>query len=219
MLFPRLTGVRRLFKRAELPVANPTDPAADPDAVRRGDAAFRWASGFYASERVEHAALLLQDRSDVDVVALLWTLFRLSGGETVAAGSLDVAMKRVAPWQREVIGPLREARRAMKRMKMTVGPFHLRDEIKRLELQAERFQFTLLAQSAGESAAIGGAKLLTTVHEIAAFLAGRGLDVDAIAACADLAVELNTQNPDRHVGDADPAEPLAASGGFEQVGA
>ena len=108
----------------------------------------------YRRNEVAAACLTLQERYapevDVDVNVILWCVWTALGGhgeldEQTLAGALAV----VADWRREVILPLRAARRRLlteiKPVPLTMAE-SLRQDIGHAELEAERIELLVLAQ-------------------------------------------------------------------------
>ncbi len=97
-----------------------------------------WAVAAYARPGVADACLELQDVHRQNVPLLLWALWR--GGDVTAAVTLARA------WEIEVIAPLRGVRR---RLKGRSGAEALRDQVKAVELEAERTLMAALEGVAG----------------------------------------------------------------------
>jgi uncharacterized protein (TIGR02444 family) len=108
-----------------------------------------FALAVYASDGVSPATLLIQERCDVDVNVLLLAAYvgAVRRGVLTDADLADVH-RRVAPWQREVVQPLRTVR-----ARLTSGPppapspatTELRERIKAAELDAELIELDELA--------------------------------------------------------------------------
>jgi uncharacterized protein (TIGR02444 family) len=105
----------------------------DPDAF--------WAWSLAKYPEVEPLALRLQDEHGADVNLLLLCGFL----GRVAPEALDAAERAAAPWRREVLEPLRRARRAAK------GSV-LYESLKAVELEAERLAQRRLADAIGKPA-------------------------------------------------------------------
>jgi uncharacterized protein (TIGR02444 family) len=108
---------------------------------------------FYALPEVAAALVALQDRAGLDVNLILYALWHgLSGRGRLAAADMAAAERAVRPLRVEIIGPLRALRR---RLKPDPDPAvqRLRDEVKRLELAAERIAQARLAALAGPAPA------------------------------------------------------------------
>ena len=86
---------------------------------------------------MEQACLALQDRDGADVILALTLIWAGIEGIEADNGTLDRLLELSRHWQGEVIGPLREARRALKPAPDNSAQ-ELRARIKTLELEAER---------------------------------------------------------------------------------
>ncbi len=104
---------------------------------------WNFSTAFYALPGAAETCLELQDRNGADVNVLLFLLHLARAGRLL--GPADVARidALAAPWRKAVVAPLRGVRRVLK---APVGAFEpavaarLRDEVKRIELAAERLQ-------------------------------------------------------------------------------
>lgn len=120
------------------------------DTKARGAALWRFSLDVYARPGVAAACLELQERcaADVNVVlALIWHAD--SGGGALSRDSIGAGQAAVADWQTRVVKPLRDVRRALKGCDREDrdATESLRQKVKGLELEAERFeQFRLAAQ-------------------------------------------------------------------------
>lgn len=99
----------------------------------------------YRDEALSSCCLALQDRHEVDVPLLLLLAVAERAGRYVAASELDGLIDDAAGWREVVIVPLRKLRRAMKGRFSVPAEQKLRDEVKALELDAERLHVTRLA--------------------------------------------------------------------------
>lgn len=97
----------------------------------------------YAQPGIPPACLALQDDGGADVNVALFLLYLAAQGRQLDSSSVASIDAAVARWRERVVRPLRDVRRELK----TVGvPFagdtaeHLRSEIKRSELAAEKIQ-------------------------------------------------------------------------------
>lgn len=109
-----------------------------------GDSAlWRFSLAFYRRPGVAEACLQLQDTAGVDVNVLLYLLFLAARGRRVGAQDIDRIEATAASWRNAVVVPLREVRR---KLKAPLGPIDLaataglRNEVKRIELAAERIE-------------------------------------------------------------------------------
>ncbi|MEW5687237.1 MAG: TIGR02444 family protein [Pseudomonadota bacterium] len=100
-------------------------------------AIWEWALEAYARPGVPEACLTLQDAHGQNTSLLLWAVH----AETTDPALLARAAEAARAWDRTVLVPLREARRALK---PPLPPFDdharqaLREEVKALELATER---------------------------------------------------------------------------------
>jgi uncharacterized protein (TIGR02444 family) len=102
-----------------------------------------WAQAAYARPGVAEACLTLQDRHGQNVCLLLWAAW--SGAP---AQRLPDAVALVRRWEGEVVGPVRQARRALKSDIPPIsegGRLQLREVIRAAELDAERLLLEALA--------------------------------------------------------------------------
>jgi uncharacterized protein (TIGR02444 family) len=143
----------------------------------------------YGRPGVAPACLALQDRHGLDVNLLLYCGWCGSRGRALSGEEIAALDARVADWRREVVLPLRGVRRWMKTQEAAPGEEAgaLRDEVKRLELEAERIEQDLLfAASEGEA---GAASPAAAANNMASYLAFLGVE-PAITDIADLAAVL-----------------------------
>jgi uncharacterized protein (TIGR02444 family) len=120
------------------------DPASNDPAREL----WKFATSFYGREGVAAACLLLQDRLAVNVNILLLSLYALlERGVSLKSDDLSAARGLVDDWDREIVQGLRHLRR---RLKSGPSPapspatVELRDNIKSIELQAERIELAML---------------------------------------------------------------------------
>lgn len=112
----------------------------------------------YEQGVVSEALLRLQDQQGLDVNMLLLCVYAAACGEDAFSESEMDRLVRVAwAWGREVVAPLRQARRALKDMAGREGASQsgteaLRQEVKRLELEAEWAMQAALMAAKGERA-------------------------------------------------------------------
>jgi uncharacterized protein (TIGR02444 family) len=103
------------------------------------DAEAFWAWSLAKYPEVETLALRLQEEHGADVNILLFCAFV----GRVSAETLEAAERAVAPWRREVLEPLRRARRAAKGTS-------LHESLKTVELAAEQLAQQRISYAAGE---------------------------------------------------------------------
>ncbi|VXC84756.1 conserved hypothetical protein [Pseudomonas sp. 8Z] len=99
---------------------------------------WNFALELYARPGVEQACLELQD-AGVDVCLLLTGAWLQRRGCRCEAHRLDALRTLTAPWQREVVTPLRQLRQHWRADALQDSDWTtLREQVKKLELQAER---------------------------------------------------------------------------------
>ncbi|MBW3560254.1 MAG: TIGR02444 family protein [Proteobacteria bacterium] len=94
-----------------------------------------WAVQTYARPGVADACLELQDRHGMSVPLLLWTLWSREGG---SRPDLEAGAQVARSWEVEAVGPLRRLRRALKALNSDPDREAVRDQVKAVELDAER---------------------------------------------------------------------------------
>lgn len=113
----------------------------------------------YAQPGVEAACLALQDEADADVSLVLFALWLGRTGRVVAPQALERARAVAEAWQRQVTGPVRRARRALKEGSGELGPelapplAAARQRLLAVELDLERALLTALERLAAPCAA------------------------------------------------------------------
>jgi uncharacterized protein (TIGR02444 family) len=113
--------------------------------VAMSDQASFWSFSltFYARPGVADLCLELQDRFAVDVNVLLYLLWQASHRRRLGTGEVGEVIALVEEWRRQVVLPLRGARRFLKQPgpSWPAAEVHVfRERIKADELQAERLQ-------------------------------------------------------------------------------
>ncbi|RTL66206.1 MAG: TIGR02444 family protein [Hyphomicrobiales bacterium] len=101
----------------------------------------------YADPVVAGACLELQDGWGADVNVVLFVLWHGANHHRLEKRNVEIIDQRIEPWRRQVVRPLRAVRRAMKDAPeawLQPETEHLRNDIKRRELEAERLQQTML---------------------------------------------------------------------------
>jgi uncharacterized protein (TIGR02444 family) len=147
------------------------------------DAFWDFAVSVYAANGVSDECLALQDRDGLDVNLLLFCAYAgLAYGRAFDDADLENLTQDSAAWQRDVVGPLRAARIAMKpleqdpRTEVAHGVAALRQTVKESELAAERIEHAILIDwmrgHPGHRAPDGAA---AAVANIAALLARHGI--------------------------------------------
>lgn len=161
---------------------------------RRAAARELWAFSLavYDRPQVANACLALQDRHGLDVNLLLFCCWAGARGQKLTKAKLKRLDKAVAGWRQDVVGPLRSARRHLKRERDDDAQ-DLRAKIMELEIEAERQEQIrlagLLPLPAGEpEPRLAAANLL-------AYIATCGLEGE-MADTAELATLMTGSFPD-----------------------
>jgi uncharacterized protein (TIGR02444 family) len=159
------------------------------------EALWRFSTAFYARAGVAEALIKLQDRAGFDVNLMLFALwFGLSGRNRFTAAELAAADRAIDPIKGDLVEPLRALRRRL-RSNPDADIQRLREEIKRLELAAERILQNRLAHFAGmpvtnndpaSRVAAAEANLALYLGPEAADSAEAAIIRDALRACARL---------------------------------
>lgn len=119
-----------------------------------------WALQAYARPGVPEACLALQDQHGQNTSLLLWAVYAQANDAALLARAAEAARA----WDRVALVPLREVRRALK---APLPPLEdraredLRQDVKRLELAAERLLLETLGSLAAGS---GGAPALEALE-------------------------------------------------------
>ena len=111
-----------------------------------------WALGIYAKPGVAEACLDLQDKDQQCTVYLLWAAWAADQGLVLSHDSLVTGQALASQWEREVVQPLRHARRHLKTVIEAMpdpAPEALREQVKAAELLAEKTLIEALAKLAG----------------------------------------------------------------------
>lgn len=129
-----------------------------------------WAVRAYAAPGVEPLCLALQDHHGQSVCLMLWAGWAAAGDRWPGAQGLAEAVILARRWEREVVGPLRAARRGLKTAPglSDAARETLRTQVRAGELAAE--QALLLALEA-VTPAVGEARLSPLAALAAASLA------------------------------------------------
>ena len=102
---------------------------------------WRFSLAFYARDGVAPACLRLQDRDGLDVNIVLYCCWAAAQGAALDEVAMAATIAATTAWRLEVVQPLRSVRRALRGGIPPVpvpAAAALRDEVKRLELEAER---------------------------------------------------------------------------------
>ncbi|RPI42477.1 MAG: TIGR02444 family protein [Betaproteobacteria bacterium] len=110
---------------------------------------WRFSLAFYGRAGVPETCLRLQDARAVDVNVMLYLLFLAGMGIRIQRPDLDRIESLVGDWRESVVRPLRGVRRTLKTIQApfaTAATEKLRNEVKRIELEAERLQQLVMEQ-------------------------------------------------------------------------
>jgi len=102
---------------------------------------WQFSLAYYARPGVASACLMLQDECGVDVNVALFLLFLAAQNRVIDDDDMRRIVAVASPWHDAVVSPLRSVRRRMKSGSQGFGAIPteaLRDEVKRVELSAER---------------------------------------------------------------------------------
>ena len=106
---------------------------------------------FYNDAEVQQACLAFQDEHGGDVNVMLYLLYRAGQGaafDETGVRALDAA---IAPWREEMVRPIRALRRALKTtayLPDAEAQESFRNQVKKIELNAEKLQQTVLEGNA-----------------------------------------------------------------------
>jgi uncharacterized protein (TIGR02444 family) len=144
-----------------------------------------WAAGVYAAPGVEAACLELQDRWGQSVCLLLWAGWAAGRDASPGAETVGAAAVLARTWEAEVIGPLRRARRALKRAPGLgeVERAALRTRARDAELAAERALLAALEALTPAPGAAGGPMAAVMARAVAAW--GEPAPAEALLALAE----------------------------------
>lgn len=171
------------------------EPGTDDPAL------WRFSLAVYDRPGVAAACLDLQDRCGLDVNLLLFAAWAGAAcGRRLSVPELEAARAMTAPWQSEVVAPLRRVRRRLKAPLPEALPApavqSLRARLQAAELEAERIAQTALARAcrfdvperleAGAGRAAAAANLQTYLALCGVDPAAERAALDAIlAGCGD----------------------------------
>jgi uncharacterized protein (TIGR02444 family) len=126
----------------------------------------------YARPGVPEACLALQDRHGLDVNLVLACLWAAASGRGRLDGARIAALRDASQaWQETVVAPLRGIRRRLKGWPESA----FREQVKALELEAERIEQRLLAAALG-AARRGKGTRADAEATLAALIAAHDLD-------------------------------------------
>jgi uncharacterized protein (TIGR02444 family) len=159
------------------------------------EALWRFSTAFYGRAGVAEALIKLQDRAGFDVNLMLFALwFGLSGRNRFTAADLAAADRAAGPIRGDLVEPLRALRRRLK-SNPDADIQRLREEVKRLELAAERTLQSRLARLGGMPGSDDdpASRLAAAEANLALYLGPEAADSaeaaiirDALRACARL---------------------------------
>lgn len=112
-----------------------------------------WACAHYAKPGVSEACLALQDNHEQNAPLLLWAAWTAAERRKPDAEMIEAACDTARAWDGVVVEPLRKVRRLLKAPIPDIeeGPrLEIRDQIKALELSAERHLLEALQAIAPE---------------------------------------------------------------------
>jgi uncharacterized protein (TIGR02444 family) len=157
---------------------------ADPDKAPE-EVFWRFSLAFYALAGVAEALIALQDRDGFDINLILFALwFGLSGRSGLERATLVQADQAIRAIHEEIVRPLRNLRRGLRRH-ADADVQRLREDVKTLELAAEKLVQSRLARLAGPCADIPLEARLAAARVNLALYLGRER-----AACGEAAVIL-----------------------------
>lgn len=178
-----------------------------------------YATALYAAPGVAEACLALQDRRGADVNLLLLACWLGATGREPGAARLAEARTRAEAWQRELVRPLRQARRRLK-AELAMMPEPLREplaaaraDLAAVELALERGELLLLEEATGTDAGGAGRDAPTLAIRMLRHLVALGPDDEA-----EVGTLVAAAFPGRASGDALPAGPVAGRLTQEEIG-
>jgi uncharacterized protein (TIGR02444 family) len=139
---------------------------------------WRFSLRVYARPGVERACLALQDEHGVDVNVLFFCCWLGGAGRSADQRLLRRAMGSVRAWRRDVVQPLRGARRAIGRGVTEELGGRVREGIGRVELDAEKVEQLLLERCAGAARARRRAPHLMAAENLDRYLRLLGAPAD-----------------------------------------
>lgn len=109
-----------------------------------------WAVAAYATPGVEPLLLDLQDRAGHSIPYLLWVAWMATSGRVATDDDLRDGAAVARDWDARVVVPLRQVRRALR----GAGHEALREQVKVVELTAERGILAMLESRSGPPGAV-----------------------------------------------------------------
>jgi uncharacterized protein (TIGR02444 family) len=113
-----------------------------------------WALAAYRGPGVSEACLTLQDTHGQNVPLMLWAGWTAASGRALDEETIEAACDAARAWDGAAVGPLRAIRRTLKAPIPDIGDAGreaLRDQVKAVELAAERALMTDLEALVSES--------------------------------------------------------------------
>jgi uncharacterized protein (TIGR02444 family) len=141
-----------------------------------------WTLRAYGQAGVPEACLTLQDDYGQNTSLLLWAVWAETADPALLARAADIARR----WEALALSPIRTVRRALKPAFEGVDDgarADLREDVKAVELRAERVLLESLEPLGGQGRAAGGAHALAAL-EAASAAWGKPAPADALAALA-----------------------------------
>jgi uncharacterized protein (TIGR02444 family) len=138
----------------------------------------------YQREAVQQACLQLQNQHDLDVNMLLFCIWSGIVHGELADALFGQALQVSLVWRRRLVHPLRQARSWMKTELASVGfkddrsYLELREQIKLIELKAERLQQLELERLVDRQPAAGFDQTLAIVQNLKRYCHSQALDLD-----------------------------------------
>jgi uncharacterized protein (TIGR02444 family) len=142
-----------------------------------------WTLKAYGQAGVPEACLRLQDDYGQNTSLLLWAVWAETADPTVLARAADIAHR----WEALALAPIRAVRRALKPdfEGVAAGPREgLREDVKAVELRAERALMEGLEPLGGEQAGAHALAALQAASAAWAAWGGKPAPADALAALA-----------------------------------
>lgn len=139
----------------------------------RNDGLWEFACALYAEPGVAKACLALQDECGADVPLLLAAIWHgATGHGPLAAARAKRWQANARAWRKQIVGPLRQARRALK----AHDAADLYAAVKRAELAAEKLQLEALEHDAAARQVRAPHARLQDAHANARLMLQRGKD-------------------------------------------
>ncbi len=151
----------------------------------------------YARPGVAEASTGLQDRLGLDVNILLFCCWAGACGQAIQEAEMNRLIEAVRHWRDGVVGPLRALRRWLKENRGAPPAMQetVRNEVKALELKAERVEHEILSQTLPVSIKAPVDPDRLAAQNLGAYLLASGVDADE-EDLADLGRILTAAFPD-----------------------